>query len=99
VKHERGSPCYACTIDISGRGQKRAKMIARWCRYEDMVEYVESLPRGTQVTRRVLVDHFGRSPDHWNIAYLVIRDMWMHRILRAQVVREGGNIFRYTKVL
>lgn len=99
MKHERGTPCYACTIDISGRGQKRELLVARWELYEDIVEYIESLPLGAILRRAELVDRFGRGPTVWNVSYLVLRDMRFHGILHPRKIRWGGNVMSYRKAV
>lgn len=90
--------CYACTIDISGRGQKRTKQLYRWMLYEEMVEWIETLPVGAIIYHSTMArEVFNGGPDNWHVSYLVLRDMMFHGILRG--VRRGPNVRWYEKVM
>lgn len=99
----RPTSCYACAVDISGRGQKLAKMQFRWDLYEQMVEFLETLPAGSVINipwlAREAYDWDAGMPDRYAVARLVVRDMYHHKILRPVRVRLGGNVYQYRKAL
>ena len=46
--------CYACQVRVDRQGSMTEKRLARWERYEQMVEYIETLPRGAEIWRPIL---------------------------------------------
>jgi hypothetical protein len=91
--------CYACQVRVDRQGSMSEKRLARWERYEQMVEYIETLPRGAEVWRPILARKvFGGGPTNWTVAGQVVRDMAAHGLLQPVTHREGGNTRYYRKV-
>lgn len=98
--NEQGYKCYACNIGIEKNFQNSYKRLTRFIRYEQMVEFIETLPVGAELSRVWLARvAFDGGPDNNNIAYLVVRDMAMHGILEPLNVRQNGKVHSYRKVL
>lgn len=92
--------CYACQVQVDRPGSQAQKRLARWQRYEEMVEYIETLPRGAEVWRPVLArDIFGGGVANWTISGQVVHDMALHGLLHPVRHRVGGNVRYYRKVM
>lgn len=92
--------CYACQVQVDRAGPMSEKRLARWRRYEEMVEYIESLPAGAEVWRPVLArEIFDGGPSNWTVSGLVVRDMALHGLLVPVRHRLGGNVRYYRKAM
>lgn len=92
--------CYACQVQVGRPGAMAEKRLARWRRYEEMVEHIESLPRGAEVWRPVLArEVFGGGPTNWTVSGQVVHDMALHGLLQPVRHRVGGNVRYYRKVM
>lgn len=87
--HHAGYQCYACTIDITGYYRNKSEMDSTFGMYENVVEYIEALPRDATFSRVSIWRALGQGYKEYSLTYHAIRDMYAHKIIEC--ARRGGR--------